>query len=306
MKTIDASACPLYVTFMPDTRDHDRSSAPDPAGLDRRTPGEVYLCQVGPAVSCGACCGLYNVRNLSRTKLTRMLEQRTGRFGQVPRTVAAIDRFALETSKAEGRKRPMKNFHHCPFLGLIGPEKRTVGCLLHPLADGNAGIDWRGLSYYGAFACATYFCPTCRELAPRHKRLIRQAADNWYDYGLMITENGMLATFLGRVEDRLGRPVDNHDLERHPQAERPIRNFLAVKTTWPYRDPESARPANFFFNKKEYQPPPVDFNHPGATESGWAPVLTALWSVLPDLSALREAESLLDRMADDVARTLED
>lgn len=304
MKTLDAPIGPLYLTAMPDVNAQDPSTDPDLIDLDNRTPGQVYLCQVSPTVSCGACCGLYNVRNLSRKRLTDMLEKRTGRFARVPRTVAAIDRFALDTLRAEGRSRPMKNFHHCPFLGLIGPGNRTVGCLLHPLADGNAGIDWRGLSYYGALACATYFCPTCRELVPAHKRLIRQAADNWYDYGLMITETGMLTAFLISVEDRLGRPVDNRDLERHPQAATPIRQFLAVKGTWPFCDPESVRPANFFFNKKEYQPPAIDFMALGVAESVWAPVLTALWSVLPDLPALNEAESLLDHMADNVARAL--
>ena len=289
---------------MPDAKAHDRSTDPELIDLDNRTPGQVYLCQVSPTVSCGACCGLYNIKQLSREKLTRMLEARTGRFAKVPRTVDTIDRFALETHRTEGRQRPMKNFHHCPFLGLIGPANRTVGCLLHPLADGNAGIDWRGLSYYGAMACATYFCPTCRELVPAHKRLIRQATDNWYDYGLMITETDMLATFINQVEQRLKRPVDGRDLERSPLAAAAIRHFLAIKTDWPFRDPERGRPANFFFNKKEYQPPAIDLTRLGVSESQWSPVLAALWSVLPDLFALREAESLLDGMADELARAL--
>lgn len=278
----------------------------DPATVqyDGRTPGNVYLCQVNSAVSCGACCGLYNVNRLSREALTRMLADRTSRFARVPRDIVAIDRFAEETFRADGRGRPMKNFHHCPFLGLIGPEQNAVGCLLHPLADGNAGIDWRGLSYYGAYACATYFCPTCRELPPGYKRLVRRAAGNWYDYGLMITETDMLAAFFDQVGKRLGRTVDDRDLEQRPAAADRIRSFLAIKSTWPFGDPALARPANFFFNKKEYQPPAIDFQSLGAAESIWAPVLTGLWSLLPDLPTLVAAEALLNRMADDVAAAL--
>lgn len=275
------------------------------ADLDSRTPGKVYLCQAGPSLSCGACCGLYNIKNLSRENLTQMLSRRTGLFAEVPRTIEAIDRFGEEALHLDGKSPPMKNFHHCPFLGFIGPEKNTVGCLLHPLAQGNAGIDWRGLSYYGAYACATYFCPTCRELAPRYKRVVRQAADNWYDYGLMITETDMLATFFAAVEKRLGRPVDTGDLEQQPDAMDLVRRFLAIKTTWPFADPDKSRPANFFFNKEEYLPPAIDFEAMGAKESAWAPVLTALWSALPALPVLSEAESLLDRMADDMAAALE-
>jgi hypothetical protein len=259
---------------------------------------------VSATVSCGACCGLYNVNRLSRETLTWALEQRTSRFARVPRAIEAIDRFAEETLHAEGRQRPMKQFHHCPFLGLTGPEQNTVGCLLHPLASGNAGIDWRGLSYYGAYACATYFCPACRELPPGCKRLVRQAADNWYDYGLMITEIDMLAAFFGQVEKRLGRPVEEIDLAQRPDAAARIRAFLAIKTTWPYVDPALTRPANFFFNKKEYQPPAFDFQALGAKKSRWAPVLTGLWSALPDRMMLLEAETFLDRMADDVATAL--
>lgn len=237
--------------------------------------------------------------------MTRMLEDRTRRFAKVPRTIEAIDHFAGDAFfRVEGQKQPIQDFHHCPFLGLTGPEKSTVGCLLHPLSEGNAGVDWRGLSYYGSFACATYFCPTCHELAPRYKRLIRQAADHWYDYGLMITETDMLATFLTRVEERLGRSLDDQDLENRPEAVTRIREFLAIKTAWPFRDPTRRRLTNFFFNKHAHQPPAMGLQCPGAETSPWAPMLTALWSVLPAPTILSEAESHLDRMADGVAMAL--
>jgi hypothetical protein len=290
---------------MPNAKDHDRKTAPDLIEFDRQTPGEVYLCQVSQTVSCGACCGLYNMKNLTRETMTRMLADRTRRFAKVPRTIEAIDQFAGDAFfRVEGQKQPIQDFHHCPFLGLIGPEKSTVGCLLHPLGEGNAGIDWRGLSYYGSFACATYFCPTCHDLAPRYKRLIRQAADHWYDYGLMITETDMLATFLTRVEDRLGGAVDDRNLEQRPEAVTRIREILAIKTTWPFRHTERHRLANFFFNKNENQPPAIGLQCPSAEISPWAPVLTALWSVLPSPTILSEAEALLDRMADGLVMAL--
>ena len=292
----------LYVTAMRCANNHDHTTSPDRVDLDRQAPGGVYLCQVSPTVSCGACCGLYNLKNLARETLTRMLQDRTNQFAKVPRIIDAIDDFAGDAFfRVEGKKHPIQDFHHCPFLGLIGPEKSTVGCMLHPLGEGNAGVDWRGLSYYGAFACASYFCPTCHELAPRYKRLIRQAANHWYDYGLMITETDLLATFLGRVEDRLGKTVDDRDLEKRPEAGNRIREFLAIKTTWPFRDPARQCLTHFFFNKKEYQPPAIGLQCPEAETSPWAPVLTALWSVLPSPTILSEAEVHLDRMADRTA-----
>lgn len=34
--------------------------------MDKTAPGGVYLCRVNENLSCGACCGLYNVPDLSR------------------------------------------------------------------------------------------------------------------------------------------------------------------------------------------------------------------------------------------------
>lgn len=75
----------------------------------------------------------------------------SGARGGLPalRTVAGIAAFKARVEADESQQRPFPNFHHCPFLGMIEDESRRVGCLLHPLAHGNYGIDWRGLSYYG-------------------------------------------------------------------------------------------------------------------------------------------------------------
>ena len=281
------------------------AASPHQIDLDRKVPGGVYLCQVSGTVSCGACCGLYNVKNLSRETLTRELEEQTRRFAKVPRTRDAIDDFAGDVFyRVEGKKQPIPDFHRCPFLGLIGPRNSTVGCLLHPLGEGNGGVDWRALSYYGAFACASYFCPACHELAPRYKRLIRQAANHWHEYGLIITETDLLMTFIARVEAHLGRTVDHRDLVKRPEATTRIREFLAIKTTWPFSDPARKCLTHFFFNKKDYQPPSIGLQCPEAEKSPWAPVLTALWSVLPTTAVLCQAESLLDGMADGIAAAL--
>ena len=128
------------------------------------SPGGVYLCQVGERVSCGACCGLYNIADLSQRSLEVMLTEQTEEFARVPRTTEAIEAFQKKIEGWTPPQRPFPDFYHCPFLGLIGLNGRRVGCLLHPAAAGNNGIDWRGLSYYGAMACRTYFCPSVRHL----------------------------------------------------------------------------------------------------------------------------------------------
>jgi hypothetical protein len=96
-----------------------------------------------------------------------MLVRRTNWFADAPRTVAGIDAFKERVERTEPQVRPLPKFHHCPFLGIFVDTGRRVGYLLHPLAHGNDGLDWRGLSYYGGMAGRTYFCPCIRKLPAR-------------------------------------------------------------------------------------------------------------------------------------------
>ena len=122
----------------------------------------MYLCQVSEHVSCGACCGLYNISELCRAKLEEMLLHRTEAFDSVPRTEEGIYSFQKRNEGTGPQSRPFPQFYHCPFLGLIGKEKCRVGCLLHPDVPGNNGGDYRILSWYGQQACQPYFCPSTR------------------------------------------------------------------------------------------------------------------------------------------------
>lgn len=75
----------------------------------------VYLCQVSPHVSCGACCGLYNMADLSPEKLGAMLTRRTRWFADVPRTVKGIDAFKDRVEGAEPQERPFRIFTTAHF-----------------------------------------------------------------------------------------------------------------------------------------------------------------------------------------------
>jgi len=95
--------------------------------MDKKAPGGVYLCQVNEKISCGACCGLYNVPDLSREKLYDMLFRRTAGFSKVPREAEAIINFGEEVLYKNKNKRPYDEFYHCPYIGLIGIIKKFIG-----------------------------------------------------------------------------------------------------------------------------------------------------------------------------------
>ena len=155
-----------------------------------------YLCQVNESVSCGACCGLYNVADASFERLQSRLAHRTRRYERIPNTIDAIEAFKEDIEDREkNERRPIPDFHHCPYIGLIGEKKLRVGCLLHPMNPKNENFDYRELSYYGGMTCRVYFCPSATKLPKDYAKIVKMLADNWYDYGLIITETKLLQAF---------------------------------------------------------------------------------------------------------------
>jgi hypothetical protein len=219
---------------------------------DEQVRGNAYLCQVGACVSCGSCCGLYNIRDLSRERLHAILADRTTAFAQVPRTIDAILAFEAGRMEQEGTDYPIENFHHCVFVGLIRDQGERVGCMLHPLAQGNGGVDRRGLSHYGGAACKHFFCPTYDELEPHRKRLVRTLLEDWYEYGLIIPEHRFLAALLDILEERTGRALDARSLEE--PARKAVADLLRLRLDWPFRDPGAPGAWNFFSTRDTERP----------------------------------------------------
>lgn len=268
------------------------TAAPPPATAPHP---RVYLCQVSNTLSCGACCGLYNVADLSREALTAMLTARTAAFHQLPRTADDIDAFAERQTGFDPVRRPFPDFHHCPFVGLIDGRRR-VGCLLHPLAEGNDGVDWRGLSYYGGMACATYFCPSTRRLHPARLSLLREAFDDWYDYGLLVTERRLLTAVFAEMAVRLGYRPGDADAGVRAAACGILRRLSALHRRWPYRPPGAPGPANYFFENGEYERPAVAWADPGAAPPRYAVIFRELESVFETADDQRRAGEMIDDM----------
>jgi hypothetical protein len=263
-------------------------------GLPTEETPELHLCQVNSHVSCGACCGLYNVATASRTALMQMLTARTRAFKATPRTVEAIFRFKKDVESREGRERPMPDFHHCPFLGLIGPARRTVGCLLHPQAAGNNAMDFRSLSYYGGMTCHIYFCPSTRLLPQRHKQIVRAVLDDWYLYGLIVTENKLLGSLFEELEQRLGRWLYAEDFAERSVRCEALKSLFLLRVSWPFRSPGNRCLANYFFNDHRYARPPLRPGARGAALSRYRTILQELETDPTSEEVLRQAEIYLD------------
>jgi hypothetical protein len=235
----------------------------------------------------------------SRENMSMLLERRTTRFAAVDRrNLDAVLSFQKWVADIEPQERPLPEFHHCPFIGLIGQELSRPGCLLHPL--GNDGLDLRGLSDYGGLACRSYFCPTHERLAADIKRSIRHAARNWYEYGLMITEAGLIQAVLDAAS-RLGIS-EEADPERDVDV---IRKWMDIKRTWPYRSNPDMELIHYFFNDRLYDRPVVNYSDIGSEPSVFDSIFQALGTHFNSVHELREAETrvsdLLRRMSNTLA-----
>ncbi len=274
--------------------------------LDPAVPGSVYLCQVGENVSCGACCGLYNVADPSREALEEMLAYRTAEYAKVPREIDAVLAFKERIEREENQDRPYPDFHHCPFIGLIGKNRSRVGCLLHPLAEGAGGLDFRGLSYYGTMACRQYFCPTHIAVPARFKRLIRNYASDWYLYGMVVTESKMIVNFFSEIEKRMQKTLDESFSNIETGLKELLAEFFRIKTDWPYRDEGRWHPANYFFNDRIYRPNHIDYDALNTAKSRYDAMFKALHSVFKTQDALAEAEASIDNLIDRFLKVLGD
>ena len=270
-----------------------------PRPLDKGIPGGVYLCQVGDTVSCGACCGLYNVADPSPGALEAMLKRRSADFAGVDRTMAGILDFKASVERREDPSRPFADFHHCPYIGLIGPDQNRVGCLLHPLAHGNNGIDFRGLSYYGGMACRVYFCPATKRLPARWKRILRAAADHWYTYGLLVTERALIQSLFTALEKRIGTPATLENLNHVPQGLERIRRLFRIKLDWPHGARSTV--CNYFFEDGCHPDPPVIYAEDCPPSPNDA-FFKALHSRFPNHATLEAAEQAVEEILTDLAR----
>ena len=152
------------------------------------SPCDVHLCQPGSQKSCGWCCGLYNTHHASRNALVRKLRARTREFASTDRNMTAIQRFSESTRGKEQSRLLDPEFYSCEFVGFLDSGETRVGCMLHPLAQGNRSIDWRGLSFHGAMACQGFFCRSYRELSSAEKWVILGTIHDWYLYGMVISD----------------------------------------------------------------------------------------------------------------------
>jgi len=272
--------------------------------METSVPEGIYLCQINENISCGACCGLYNIVGLSRESLESMLARRTEAFADVRRDMNAILAFPEWTKATESQQRPYPDFHHCPYLGMVGRNRSRVGCLLHPKATGNNGLDFRGLSYYGGFACNTYFCPSYRTMNSNAKQILRHIPDDWYLYGLVITEADLINSFFSEMHRRTGRRPIISNIEENKSLRQAVMDFLEMKINWPFRGKHEERICHYFFKDGLYPKPEIGIELPKNLNPAYPILMREFVSEFRSMDEVETAVLMIDDSIDLVVKEI--
>lgn len=253
-------------------------------------PPFLHLCQPGGGKSCGACCGLYNYLDSSRASLTERLRKRTRRFRESVRDEKDLLPFSRETREKEPQARIYPVIYCCEYLGFLDGEETRVGCLLHPLQNG--GKDLRDISFYGRELCDGHFCPSYHFLTRQEQQAVLHIVDDWYLYGLCITDIDLVKEYFRIVSDEMGAVPDPALFRREPFKSLAL-DFFSLKISWPFRSRETNRFGKYYFDGSQYMIHHIPYEAMGCGRSPFDRILVSLTSRIEDPETLRAAEALV-------------
>lgn len=259
----------------------------------------IHLCQPDGGKSCGACCGLYNYADSSRASLTARLARRTARYHATVRRPEDLAAFAAWVRETEDMTKRYEVIHCCEYLGFLDDDRRRVGCLLHPLQ--NAGEDRRDVSFYGRELCDGHFCPSYHFLSRPEKLALLYALDDWYLYGLCLTDIDLVKEWFRFVSDAVFETPDPERFRSGPFRDI-ARAYFAFKLDWPFRDDAVNRLGKYYFDGSQYMIRHIDYDALGMPRSRFDKIFLSLTSTFRDAGEVRRAETLIQDTIDAFVR----
>jgi hypothetical protein len=256
----------------------------------------VPLCQREGA-SCGACCGLYNRRDLSRASVRTELSRHTRALASVPPTLEAF-RAAAAALRVEAPAPLFPSVRVCPLLGFLDAEETRVGCLGHPTRTG--GPDLRDCGVYDAGICESFLCPSHAWLTEEEAEIAALATGDFHLYGLVVTDVPFLRAALAGVAALTGARVLRRHLDA-PAFRGALRRLLALKEELA---PGSEGLFGAFRPGEDGEPVPrrIDYAALGAPPSPYDELLTTVGADPRSGNDLERLEAEISRRLDACAR----
>jgi hypothetical protein len=253
--------------------------------------GRIHLCQPDSEKSCGACCGLYNWKNHSREALQSILSARTDAF-MSRGSVDDLDAYRGRIAAFSPGLKLCETIYNCEFLGFVDEGHKRVGCMLHPSLNG--GADLRTCSHYGAELCANHFCIGFTCLSDIEQQAVIQSVQDWYLYGLVITDIDLVKSFFAHAANRMGDCVRRGPLA-DSTVQAALRGFFKLKEHWKFMSKQCML-GKYYFSEGEYHCARIDYEKRwGIRRSPFDRILISLASDFTSADELEEAETIIEK-----------
>ncbi len=251
---------------------------------------DLHLCQPDQGKSCGACCGLYNYADSRREALSARLRNRTALYREIPKSPEGLRLFSSLVREREDQAQRYEVIYCCEYLGFMDDEERRVGCLLHPAV--NEGVDLREVSFYGRDLCAGHLCPSYYYLSRNEKQALFHICNDWYLYGLIVTDIDLVKAFFRLISDEIGEEPPAK-LFRDSVFQGLAADFFSLKLTWPFRSPDIHRFGKYYFDGSQYMIKYIDYDRLGRHRSPFDGIFLSLSSVFTMGEELDRAEGII-------------
>jgi len=250
----------------------------------------IHLCQPDEKNSCGACCGLYNWLDHSRAAVTLLLESNASLFfslGKKP----DLDLYRELRGEFSPQHKLCDTIYNCEFIGFLDQGRKRIGCMLHPALHG--GADLRDCSFYGRELCDGHFCPSYNYLTMEEQAAAVAAADDWYLYGLVITDIDFIKELFTIVQNLLGETL-KVELFTRPAIKKALQDYFQLKENWKFSS-RGGRLGKYYFSRAEYHIARIEYDKSWQMKpSRFDKILVSLASEFKTQEDIAEAELLLD------------
>jgi len=116
--------------------------------------------------------------------------------------------------------------------------------------------------------------------------------DDWYLYGLVVTDIDLVKEYLRHISDSLGETPDRAWFREGP-ARVVARRFFSLKLTWPFRSDEVRRFGRFYFDGSQHMIRPIDYAALGCERSRYDGIFLSLSSEFHNHADVELAERMI-------------
>jgi len=150
----------------------------------------------------------------------------------------------------------------------------------------------RGVSFYGRELCDGHLCPSYHFLSRAEQAALVEILDDWYLYGLCVTDIDLVKDYFRHIAERLGETPASAMFRRGPVLAI-ARRFFAFKVDWPFRSPGINRFGRFYFDGSQHMIRPIDYAALGCERSRYDGIFLSLCSLFRNRREVQQAEGMI-------------